>query len=344
MWASTLGGRVLGQAKQQGLEVPQDALDKLTTWLATEVRRYNNLGGESTNAAAAVHTLVLLGKPDKAYMSRLFDLRKDLTVQARLSLALAMLDSGGKADLVKTLLETPEPAVDVNRGWYWLGNHHIPAMNLAVWWRLEPTGEPCQKALDNLLQKRNRGHWYTTFANSWGLSALTDYARKAEKAATAQVLLTGAISQTLDIRDGKLQQAGWKRQNNPAEALTAQLAENSGQTFVRLTVTSAPKITPVPPLATKMSVNRQYRKLLPNGTTTELGEPQVGDLVLVNLTFTAPDDQHYLVLDDALPSGLETVFQDSKTQRAALPALDNQRYKAWTVDHQELRDDRAVFF
>ena len=67
------------------------------------------------------------------------------------------------------------------------------------------------------------------------------------------------------------------------------------------------------------------------------GTAAPGDVLLVRLTVAGADDWRYLVIEDPLPAGAETIADDS------LYPLDEPRHRPWGA-RQELRDDRAVFF
>ena len=67
------------------------------------------------------------------------------------------------------------------------------------------------------------------------------------------------------------------------------------------------------------------------------GTAAPGDVVLVRLTVAGADDWRYLLIEDPLPAGAETIADDS------LYPLEKPRSRSWG-GRQEFRDDRAVFF
>ena len=113
-------------------------------------------------------------------------------------------------------------------------------------------------------------------------------------------------------------------------------------------------------------VGRQYFAV--DGQTLKPSDRQVesasiGDYVQVRLTLVAPNDLHYLVLEDPLPAGFEAVdntLQDLqrrgcgarkpgvKGEPVAAPALSTQAkllapyWQYWA--HTEIRDDRVAVF
>jgi hypothetical protein len=74
-----------------------------------------------------------------------------------------------------------------------------------------------------------------------------------------------------------------------------------------------------------------YSEIPFSGTTAP------GDVVLVRLTVAGAEDWRYLLIEDPLPAGAETIADDS------LYPLEKRRTRPWG-GRQEFRDDRAVFF
>jgi uncharacterized protein YfaS (alpha-2-macroglobulin family) len=136
--------------------------------------------------------------------------------------------------------------------------------------------------------------------------------------------------------------------------------------YYYITVREVPREPPVTPFEQGIQVERWYESY-------DTGKPLVsvaeGQLVRVRLRVTVKEERHFVVLDDALPSGLEAVDLSLRTT-AALPgpgasvpggmeaaefgegggegrprwgygSWDSGWWTAW--DHRELRDDRVVY-
>jgi uncharacterized protein YfaS (alpha-2-macroglobulin family) len=119
-------------------------------------------------------------------------------------------------------------------------------------------------------------------------------------------------------------------------------ASSDGTAFVRVKLAARPQIAPQMPVANNgMQITRTWERVLDDGTTEALDTPKPGDLIKVELRVTLPTDgSRYLVVEDRLPAIFETVDQRFKSQAAAGAAVRRN----WNISHQELRDDRAVFF
>jgi len=87
----------------------------------------------------------------------------------------------------------------------------------------------------------------------------------------------------------------------------------------------------------------------------QLGEPvtaaRVGDTLMVRLTIVAPNDLHYVIVEDPIPAGTDAIdpmLQTSPqigTQPAFGPADPLQRgWGYWLFTTTEFRDDRVVLY
>lgn len=83
--------------------------------------------------------------------------------------------------------------------------------------------------------------------------------------------------------------------------------------------------------------SRTVRNRIVYRETTFTGTAAPGDVLLVRLTVAGAQDWRYLLIEDPLPAGAETIADDS------LYPLERPRSRPWG-GRQEFRDDRAVFF
>ena len=108
-----------------------------------------------------------------------------------------------------------------------------------------------------------------------------------------------------------------------------------------------------------IQVERWYESYEGGKPISEVAE---GELVRVRLRITVPAERHFVILDDALPAGLEAVDLSLRTvggvgpgaadSAAVEPADDGSLpwvYGSWDAgwwspfDHREMRDERVVF-
>jgi uncharacterized protein YfaS (alpha-2-macroglobulin family) len=145
---------------------------------------------------------------------------------------------------------------------------------------------------------------------------------------------------------------------------------SGGVAYYFLTVTEVPLTPPVKPDEAGIQVDRWYENYATGKPVTSVVE---GDLVRVRLRITVPTEREFVVLDDALPGGLEAVDLSLATSTlgagpGAAPVGRNEAqggegegeeeggggswwYYGWwdggwwsPFDHREMRDDRVVYF
>lgn len=138
----------------------------------------------------------------------------------------------------------------------------------------------------------------------------------------------------------------------------------TGAVYYYLSVTEVPLTQPVTPSDNGIQVERWYEPFAGGNPISSVTE---GDIVRVRLRITVPTARQFVVLDDALPAGLEAIDLSLRTASAlAGPGsvqpqqvegegregsgqLMSWMYGSWDsgwwspFDHRELRDDRVVY-
>jgi hypothetical protein len=167
-------------------------------------------------------------------------------------------------------------------------------------------------------------------------------------------------------RDSTIALTGLLADANGARALRLSLdaGPGSGSIYYYMTVSEVPTSQPVTPEDRGIRVERWYERFPGNTPVTSVVE---GDLVRVRIRVTVPTTRQFVVLDDALPAGLEAIDLSLRTAAATpgpgTPQADNPSdreeerqpserlwsYGSWDsgwwspFDHRELRDDRVVY-
>jgi uncharacterized protein YfaS (alpha-2-macroglobulin family) len=352
LWGSCWGGLTLLRCRDHGASVPQEAVDGLTKWLSNEVRRlFANASPENyQHAAAALCTLAWAGKAEQAWHSKLFEQKDSLSRGARMWLALAIAKSGGSAEQSRELLSLPSEA-NAREPFIWFSHgEYATALQLFVWCHVAPKDPLTEAALVALTGVKGRqGHWHTTYNNAWAMNALAAYATKVETSTVDPVAsLTGVTSQQLTFSAASPAQFfDLKPKAGEPLALAAALQAGNSRLYASVKLTGQPELLPMREVNSGLAITRNYQRLTREGKPEPLGEPNVGDLVLVTLKLHVPGNVHYIAVDDPLPSTFEAVNSDFKSQSAASVAANAQAqvgWREWVSSHEELRDDRALFF
>jgi uncharacterized protein YfaS (alpha-2-macroglobulin family) len=144
--------------------------------------------------------------------------------------------------------------------------------------------------------------------------------------------------------------------SDPRLQLTLDAGAGDGPVYWYATVTEVPTSPPVTPEDRGVRVERWYERYPTGGPVTRVAE---GELVRVRLRVTVPATRQFVVLDDALPAGLEAVDLSLRTASAlagpgsapneSSPDAPSWGYGRWDAgwwspfDHTEIRDDRVVY-
>jgi len=344
LWGSAYGGLAFTLAGKAGFKVPEDNATKLFNYISAQLRgtAEDATGYGLSDRCLAVYSLALAGKAEPAYHELLFKKRDKLSSEDRALVALAVLESRGPASMVDELLRTP-----IDEGKYveqWFGSPTREyALNLFAWTRHQPRAPQVDELATELFTRRSNGHWGTTQGNAWAMLALSSYLRAVEK---------GDPSSRGEIR--------WKAAKQPFELTKARplastvfpivpqigdapiiVSKTGGQIFSEVTVEARPRLVEQPRQDRGYGIARKYARVEDNGKLTPATALQVGDRILVTLDLEVRRRATYVVIEDPLPSVFEAINPEFKSQEVA---AGETLGSSWISSHQELRQDRAVFF
>ena len=372
---ATLG---LVQVKRAGFPLQESARDRALDYLAATLPSHLKSEMGTLPQAFALYVLAEAGRAlpegtgDALYAART---RLDVTGRAYLALALGMEDSGDRraAALLEELRADAEITATGAR-WeattprYWVTTPRATAIALLAFARLAPEDPLLPQATRWLMVARQASRWGTTQENAWAILALTevmlatgelqgDYAWGA--AFNAQVLGEGrATPQTLRETTVFTVPAASMLRDWP-NALEISRGEGEGVLYYTADLALYRPAEEVQAESRGMVVQRRYcavASLAPAGTTGEalptcvpVSSARPGDLVEVRLTLVVPQLRTYVVLEDWYPAGMEPVDPTLKTEiEGAAPETRLLGRNVWWwqggFEHQELRDERAVFY
>ena len=215
-----------------------------------------------------------------------------------------------------------------------------------------------EQMVRRLVASREGGHWATTQDNAAVLDALVRFYEAFETASpalTGQVRLAGRqIAETqFTGRSMDVESATAPASTLPDSGfapVTVQ-ARGRGRLYYDLQLTTY-RTGPVDAEQRGLTVQRQLQPLddrgEPSGPIVTVGREPValrsGQLVRVTLRLTSPTDRHYVVLDDALPAGLEPLNPAFQTTNQQLTRGEGQDRWWGSYTHTEFRDTRVTLF
>ncbi len=400
-WLSAYAGRVLLEARNAGVPVDSTVLERLADYLGSSLHDeewvrspvawwFRDLRGKLSEHVAAADFLSRMGRPDVAIENSLLQQAARLRWEDRVQLA-TLFARRRDARTARSLLESIWATVNVegrravlpstaHDGHYFYSLARPAALLLQATLAVQPDHPLVGPLVETLVDHGRidaKLEWNTQDLG-WTVLALSDYQRFDRNAGSARITVRGPkgnlFSTTLEgvgehatLHDTTLSLAKLVSKNDRGErvvrlSLNAQSSGSSAAgvpAYFFATVTEVPKTPPVDPVYRGIVVERWYERVDTKQPTVSVAE---GDLVRVRLRVTVPDERHFVVVDDALPAGLEPVdlslrtvaapgvtFPDYQPGQQDWPEGEGWWYGSWDAglwspfDHRELRDDRVVY-
>jgi uncharacterized protein YfaS (alpha-2-macroglobulin family) len=339
---------------------------------------------QANRQAFILYVLAEAGQGDLARTITLFGRRDALDTfgKAYLAMALGLLEPDRPARVDTLLSDVTSDAVVSATGAHWeeaQADYHAmntdtrsTALVLAALARLDPENALAPNAVRWLMVARKDGTWETTQETAWAIIALTDWmvaTGELEGAYDWQVVVNGA-----SLGEGSVGRANIgetvKLQIQVAELLADEANrvvierwapegrdEGSGRLYYSLYLRTFKPVEEVTALNRGIIVSRRYTlaDCEPEEQPCQaVDQARVGDVIQVKLTIIAPNDLHYVVVEDPFPAGAEGVDQSLKTtsvvgESPELIRTDRRDpwgggYGWWWFSHTELRDEKAVLF
>lgn len=381
--------------KQDGYKIPNDVETKLQEYLKNFLRQdavpdFYQPGMTSTVRATALAALALEGKITSSDVKRyqphvkdmslfgkaqflsaatLFDDTKDAAKDTANMIFSSGNETGGKFMFSETLddgysriLATPLR-----------DNCAILSSFMAYGQKggAELIGDKPFKLVRMITQSRgSRDHWENTQENMFCMAALVDYAKQYEREKpdmTVRAALDGKDFGKASFRDFKDEPEKLIKPieaDDPGKNRSLTLTrEGAGRYYYAAQMRYAPKTGWQNSVNAGMDIRREY-SVRRNGTwvllTDKMGVSR-GENVRVDLYLSIPSARNFVVVNDPVPGGLETVNRDLKTASSVDDAAAEYDQAGgsvwftyndwvefgtsfWSFYHRELRHDSARFY
>ncbi|GAB4535341.1 MAG: hypothetical protein Kow0063_19530 [Anaerolineae bacterium] len=380
------------EAERAGFTVDDGSMEQAVDFLSGSLAKPRdvNYHWQANRQAFILYVLAEAGEGDLGRAVTLFDQREMLDTFGKAYLAMTFgLMQPDKPDRVEALLSDITSAAIVSAtGAHWEEERvDYYAMNtdtrstaivLAALARLDPDNPLAPNAVRWLMAARKEGFWETTQETAWSIIALTDW-----MAVTGE--LEGAYRWGVLVNETALGEGSVSSQNiDETVRLQIEVAslladeanrvvierwpaegqdEGTGRLYYGLYLRYFKPVEQVTALNRGIIVSRQYTLAdceSGDQRCQAVDEASVGDVIQVKLTIIAPNDLHYVVVEDPFPAGAEGVDQSLKTTSVVGEAPELKRtdtragtgrrdpwgggYGWWWFSHSELRDEKAVLF
>jgi uncharacterized protein YfaS (alpha-2-macroglobulin family) len=381
-WVSAYVTLALSKAARAGFAVPKSALTRARDYLRQLVARQDAAPWSLPTTALALDVLGELGAPDPGGINRLFEQRGQLPLFGKALLLHAALGAKLASDVPKELRRDLERGIHLNGDRASIqddaGDRYAVIFDSQV--RTQALVLRALAALQEprwlaelgrgLMGARKNGKFATTQEAGWALLALDDYRRVAEAEPArfeASLSLGGEPLGAARFTGKPPLSYGFAR---PLSALLRQGSEplvfekrGSGTLFYEARLSYVRRELPRQPLDAGFFIEKSLHSVraeppkdvtagAPPGIASEVA---AGDLVLVDLTLVVPAARRYVVIDDALPAGLEAIDpallttadwlrSTGRDDGAGASVYDAEPSYAPAYTRSEVRDDRVLFF
>jgi uncharacterized protein YfaS (alpha-2-macroglobulin family) len=349
--------------------VSQGTFDRGVQFLIGTLRPLDALDSASdlNRQAFALYVLAKAGQADVSRTVQLYDSRQSLDHYARAYLAqtLWMIDRGD-ARVGEVLGDLNSAAITSAAGvhweegerdaWNWGSDTRSTAIILDTFAQIDPDNALNPNVVRWLMAARSGGHWETTQETAWALIALTDWMVATgeldagydfDVALNGEELASGSVDRSTVLEPTTLQVEVADLARRQANQLAVTRGLGPGSLYYSAHLTVGLPVEEVQALSRGVIVSRQY--FLADGSDRPIDRARVGDEIRVRLTIIAPNDLHYVVVEDPFPAGAEAVDTSLLTTSilGEPPSLDpadplSQGWGWWYFSQTQLRDEKAV--
>ncbi len=352
----------LSEAQKDHFTVADQTLKKAQSYLVGKLASGDKTISLSTKAYMLY---VLRGRKLKlsAYASNLYDRRFELSLESRAYLAMALNDMGmgtearriydelvGLAKKTATTTHWEEPKPD----YYFMGsNTTTTASILQAMIAVDKNNPLIPEVIRYLMSIRTDNHWYSTRDTASVIQAIASqlYSANDQKVDEQyRLVLNGKI-----LKEGKFTKDDlftWQAYVIPVSKLTPGqentlqvVKSGEGNLYYNVNLKYYLPFSEIKPLEQGMVVVREFvdsnGKVLPSDTIAQNSE------VWVRLIIVAPLDRHFVVIEDMLPAGLESVnesLNNVSVLNKDVPKLKEKGNKRLYFEHKEYHDDRTTLF
>jgi hypothetical protein len=318
--------------------------------------------------AFVLYALAYAGSPDAGRTANLFDKRERLSIYAKGFLARTLNLMGDNEGRIETLLSDLFNTAIVSANgthweeaerdyWNWNTNTRTTAIVLGTLVQLRPDSDLIPNVVRWLMVARTADAWQTTQETAWAVMALTDWmvvtnelqanygytaSFNGDQLISASATLENVTdTQTLMVAVADMMQDDLNR-------LTIERTEGAGNLYYTAYLRAFLPVPEIESLNRGIIVERRYT-LLEDENHESITSAEIGDVVQVRLTIVAPNDLHYVVIDDPIPAGAEAINPDLETsqQVGTRPGLDSANplqygWGWWWFSNIEFRDEKVV--
>lgn len=356
----------LSEAKAEGYSIPEGTLKRGLDYLQRKIHPVNASATleKKNELAFVVFVLAEQGKTPAAVLNSLYKQRDSLSLYARALLLDAFLASAPQEEYTTELLSALNSSAiqsaagvhweeSENDYWNWNTDVRSTAIILDALMRADPKHPLIPGGIRWLMTQR-RTEWFSTQETTWTLLALTRWLEISAELQSNYQFGLGLNGNLLEMKQVTPENIFEKliRRIPGSELLQGQNSlsilrtSGPGTLFYTAYMEYALPAEQVKSQDHGILVERAYYRL--ENLKKPVTEVTRGDLVQVRLTLILPKDRFYVVVEDALPAGLEPVDATLLTavqvpERFEAMDYEQRGWGQWYFNYRQLYDDRVVF-
>ncbi len=359
----------LSEALESGFAVDPAVIDRAQNFLREQfiTPRLNIEAWRLDRQVFILYALARSGEPDIPRMTTFFESRERLSIYAKALLAIG-LDMGGDTGRIDTLVsDLLNDAIVSANGvhweesdrdfWNWNTDTRTTAMALQALIQLQPESDLIPNVVRWLMVARDADAWETNQETAWAVMALTDWMtlsgelqpgyeyavsfngeqRFAAQAAPGTV--TESERLVFDVAD---------MFGDRANDLMIGRSAGDGNLYYTAYLRNFLPVPEIEPVNRGIIIERRYT-LLDDPDNRSIDSARIGEVVQVRLTIIAPNDLHYVVIEDPIPAGADPVDPGLTTsqQIGTRPGLDSddplsRGWGWWWFSNIDFRDEKVV--
>jgi len=372
------------RSQELGYEIEKETTDKLLEFLDKTLRNppyqfwsWQALAEYRINILLGMH---YLGRNDETYFEEYFNRRNDLSYGAQISLAHLLFQSPNwKDEAYKMLGEIKnsmfitaqtahfESPRELLPSWLFMYSPVITtAEGIKLFLEMEPDSEYIAPMARYILNARKNGRWRNTYENAHAIDGLVEISLKREAEPpdyTAKIFIASeeVVNYMFKGYNYKPYEKFLPIANLPEGLNDIDISkEGHGYLYYILSYSyrlKEPQPARMEGFSIKRTVtNKETGKVIAVYEQKPLEQVEInaGDVLEVELEFTVPQTGYYLVIDDAIPAGLEAIDTSLKTTSTRYQTDSYQRvnrgydnaFDYWgnPINHTEPRDERVALF
>lgn len=321
--------------------------------------------------AFVLYALAYSGAPDVARTVNLYEFRDRLNYDARAFLAMTfdiIEPADNRADTLLSDLVNAAAVSASGAHWNeiqvdtfnWSTDTRTTAIALRAFLQIDPDNGLIPNIVRYLVTQRTADAWETTQETAWAVMGLTDWMvysgeLNASYDFTASLnddtLMTDIASpeNVREVEDLRIEVADMLQ--GEVNRLVIELTPGNGSLYYTAFLNVYLPVPEIEPLDRGIIVSRRYVVVDEDGSEREVTSAQVGDTIEVRLTVIAPNDLHYVMIQDPIPAGTDAVDPNLNTsqQIGTQPELNPENPLAfgwgwWYFSNIEYRDEMVVLY